>query len=168
MPRTCPDCGSDLRAEDILGITLDVCPECAGIWFDDGELLKLKELGDEAIDVVEGETAPTQEGEPKKSTRMCPDCGTALDEYSYLYTTKVELDACPNCNGTWVQEGELGAMRTALEAARSTPENEHMMRTLDHQLKLIEAEQRHRETLERHHLITRVLRVLAMRRPYVS
>jgi hypothetical protein len=33
----CPKCGADLKTEDYLGIQIDRCPECLGIWFDAGE-----------------------------------------------------------------------------------------------------------------------------------
>lgn len=164
MARSCPDCGTELRSEDILGITLDVCPDCAGIWFDDGELLKLKELGDDAIDEVEDDVVPTKSEKGEGAKKMCPDCGTGLEEFSYLYTTTVKLDSCPTCAGTWVQDGELVAMRTALEAARTSPENPHLMRTIRHQLDVVADEAEHQGFLDRHRRIARFLRVLSMRR----
>ena len=37
----CPKCGADLRHEDMHGIQVDQCPECHGIWFDQGETEQL-------------------------------------------------------------------------------------------------------------------------------
>jgi uncharacterized protein len=38
----CPRCtASDLRERDHEGVTVDVCPECRGVWLDRGELEKL-------------------------------------------------------------------------------------------------------------------------------
>lgn len=34
----CPKCGADLKTETFHGIQVDRCPECHGIWFDDGEI----------------------------------------------------------------------------------------------------------------------------------
>ncbi len=176
MARTCPDCGCDLKSEEILGISLDVCPTCAGIWFDDGELLKLKDLGEDALDEAEGvfqpEGSEESEGKPEAtsapSTRMCPCCGNAMDEFSYLYTSKVKLDSCPICLGTWVDEGELNAMREELARARQHPENKQLMRTLEHQLKVIAETSAHHDTVERHRRVARFLRVFNMRRPQVD
>ncbi|HVZ77122.1 MAG TPA: zf-TFIIB domain-containing protein [Gemmatimonadaceae bacterium] len=37
----CPRCGKDLREEKHEHITIDVCPDCHGAWFDAGELALL-------------------------------------------------------------------------------------------------------------------------------
>ena len=34
----CPRCGADLQAQMLRGIHLERCPECHGVWLDDGEL----------------------------------------------------------------------------------------------------------------------------------
>jgi uncharacterized protein len=39
----CPVCRSELRALDRLGIEIDTCPQCRGVWLDRGELDKLLE-----------------------------------------------------------------------------------------------------------------------------
>lgn len=176
MARVCPDCGCELKSEEILGIGLDVCPTCAGIWFDDGELLKLKDLGEDALDEAEGRLQPEgseeKEAEPQAtaapSPRKCPCCQNAMEEFSYLYTSKVKLDSCPMCLGTWVDEGELNAMREALATARQHPENKSLMRTLEHQLKVIAETSAHKDTVERHRRVARFLRVFTMHRPQVD
>jgi hypothetical protein len=37
----CPKCGADLHTETFHGIQVDRCPECHGIWLDNGELALL-------------------------------------------------------------------------------------------------------------------------------
>lgn len=39
----CPRCGADLREVTRGHITLDLCPECGGTWFDAGEVELLRE-----------------------------------------------------------------------------------------------------------------------------
>lgn len=34
----CPKCGGHLTTADLHGVQIDQCPDCAGIWFDAGEL----------------------------------------------------------------------------------------------------------------------------------
>ncbi len=170
MPRACPDCRTDLRSEEILGICLDVCPQCAGIWFDDGELLKLKELGDVAIEEVEDEIVPDKKdgAHTKASKRMCPDCGAGMEEFSYIYASQVKLDSCGNCYGTWIHEGELTAMRRALEDSRMQAENPQLMRAIEHQLVALDLEEKHKQFLDRHRTVTRVMRTFMFRRPSIS
>lgn len=161
MARHCPDCKTLLEAEDILGIQLDVCPKCAGIWFDDGELLKLKELGDAEMAEVDDAFVPadgeTTRGDPK---RLCPDCDLALQEFAYLYTSNVKLDSCEGCHGTWVEHGELRAMQAALATARDHAVNP----AVAHQVLAIQDESAHADFLTRHRTIARALKVISLRR----
>ena len=34
----CPKCGRDLKERDFEDVKIDVCPECHGIWLDQGEI----------------------------------------------------------------------------------------------------------------------------------
>ena len=38
----CPKCGADLKEASMHGVTVDICSECSGIWFDAGELDQLQ------------------------------------------------------------------------------------------------------------------------------
>ena len=38
----CPHDKSEMQPQDIMGLTLDVCDECKGIWLDQGEIAALK------------------------------------------------------------------------------------------------------------------------------
>ena len=57
-------------------------------------------------------------------------------------------------------------MEHALREAREAGENPQMMRTVMHQIKVLELEEEHRVGAERHLRLQRFLRVLSMRRPY--
>jgi predicted Zn-ribbon and HTH transcriptional regulator len=39
----CPKCGARLHSEDLWGVTVDRCEECAGLWLDPGELEQVVE-----------------------------------------------------------------------------------------------------------------------------
>ncbi len=41
----CPKCGNDLVTEEYHGVEIDRCMECNGMWFDAGEVDKLKDDG---------------------------------------------------------------------------------------------------------------------------
>lgn len=168
MSRQCPDCKIPLRTEEILGIALDVCPDCAGIYFDDGEMVKLKDMGDDVFSEVDDQVVP--EGEPvpteRTTNRMCPACKFGMEEYAYLYTSKVRLDSCPKCHGTWVEHGELKAMESALSTARTTAENPSLLRTLDHQLEIAKELSAHEQRMARSRYVQRFMRVLLTRPPH--
>ena len=40
----CPKCGIDLENIKKFDVELDVCPDCKGLWFDDGELERVIEM----------------------------------------------------------------------------------------------------------------------------
>jgi uncharacterized protein len=102
---------------DFRGIHLDDCPQCGGVWFDDGELNELKNLGDElAMASLEDRAVPAgcvQVVEQK--SKMCPVCNERLTPFKYMYTSELVLDECDNCFGVWVQDGELEKMAAVLE-----------------------------------------------------
>ena len=37
----CPNCGMQLQETVLKEVTVDICPGCQGVWFDEGELAKL-------------------------------------------------------------------------------------------------------------------------------
>lgn len=45
----CPKCGADLTEQTLKGVTVDVCPECKGLWLDAGELELLGKVRDSAM-----------------------------------------------------------------------------------------------------------------------
>lgn len=42
-PRNCPDDGGVMRKELVLGVVIDRCPTCRGVWLDAGELKRVRE-----------------------------------------------------------------------------------------------------------------------------
>lgn len=116
MARTCPDCKIILSAKDFHNVKIDACSNCAGIFFDEGEVNTLRLDGNAVLTEVEDAIVPAVEkaefGEP---TRHCPSCTTAMDKYRYLYNSPVMLDSCGKCGGVWVQDGELEQMRQILD-----------------------------------------------------
>jgi Zn-finger nucleic acid-binding protein len=41
----CPKCGGDLKERDFQDFKVDVCPECHGIWLDQGEIDLINRAG---------------------------------------------------------------------------------------------------------------------------
>jgi Zn-finger nucleic acid-binding protein len=95
----CPRCNGQMVIEDYMGIEVDKCRSCKGMWLD---LIELDELEDKAYaeDALKGQviyrTAP--------STLKCPKCGKVMKKFNYkLYD--VELDYCEE-HGYWLDKGE--------------------------------------------------------------
>jgi Zn-finger nucleic acid-binding protein len=116
MARDCPECNIEMVVETVSDVQLDVCPACAGTWFDPAELRVLLTRDPLAMSVVEDKAAPAVEQKNTgPSLRRCPACKMPLEQYHYLYHSPVVLDACPDCGGFWVEDGELSRMQTWLD-----------------------------------------------------
>lgn len=109
----CPRDGTELTRVEILGLELDKCHKCDGIWCDRGELERLRDSKVEGIEEVlerkYGDPA-FHEGAVEDHMR-CPRCGDArLLRHHYTYVCPVAIDRCERCMGIWLDDGELNAI----------------------------------------------------------
>jgi Zn-finger nucleic acid-binding protein len=112
--RECPRCWKPLEAEtrDAVGpdVTVDVCPECDGLYLDEGEILRI--TGD--IDLHRLLTDYL--GADADGELVCPSCGGIMDaEYLEVEDgeAEVEVDVCLDCHGIWCDAGELEAVASS-------------------------------------------------------
>jgi Zn-finger nucleic acid-binding protein len=116
----CPSCPIDLQQVSFEGVVIDLCPSCAGIWFDQGELGKIKSSSIHALAELDDLASEFEERAEAQLSKICPRDGTSLTPYFFLHTTNIELDWCPNCNGIWVEDGELAKINELVEERRRT------------------------------------------------
>jgi Zn-finger nucleic acid-binding protein len=92
------------------GETVDRCPRCRGLWFDAGELESMVGLvrlyTDVRLDEDDIDTIPEVE---RSRNLACPDDGERLDEKDI--GQGFVIDVCPSCQGIWLDDGELLAIR---------------------------------------------------------
>jgi len=96
-----------MESQKIKDVEIDVCRNCAGIWFDQDELRKAKDQTDPDMNWMDFEIWK-KEDKFKFSQKpvQCPKC--KLDMVIIDYNkTNVEIDYCPKCQGTWLDEGEF-------------------------------------------------------------
>jgi Zn-finger nucleic acid-binding protein len=100
-------------------VTVDVCKQCAGVFFDEGEINRLRLDGNNAMVELEDAIVPSDAHVEfkvlKETPRACPNCRNPMDKMRYLYNSPVMLDSCSKCGGVWVEDGELRSMRDVLE-----------------------------------------------------
>lgn len=113
MTRTCPDCRYPMVTECHHDVDIDLCRNCAGIWFDADELRRLVAADPIVLPALEARVFPrvTQQKVQASQRGSCPSCNGLLHVYHYQYDSPIELDACAGCGGFWVQEGELEKMQ---------------------------------------------------------
>lgn len=104
----CVKCEGTLERVEVGGVTLDQCSECAGIWFDGGELERV--LGMKRLD---GLKRPTKKNATHDQMRgKCPRCGGAGPLVRVASTTSdIHIDTCAVCGGRWLDGGEIGILR---------------------------------------------------------
>ncbi len=107
----CPRCWVEMKKEemDVLGpnVIIDICPKGHGTWFDNNELKKI--LGDRKL----ADYLTKHIGTKSESKLVCPRCGGLMD---LEYAEDVEIDVCLNCNGAWLDGGELERLKDKSEA----------------------------------------------------
>ena len=96
----CPNCQNILEAKNYLGIPMDVCPKCGGMWLDQNEL---DQLEDQAYD--EDDSKGSLDFDVTESKRVCPKCQAKLKEFNYRLDD-VKLEFCPNGDGYFLDKGE--------------------------------------------------------------
>ena len=116
----CPRCFSELVVVEAKQVELDWCPDCGGVWFDEGEaelLLGRKRPLSELF------TAPDETTDP---VLKCPRCSERLTKVSL---GKTLLDKCPRGHGIWFDRGEITSLKEASEDEESKRIVEYLIET---------------------------------------
>jgi len=104
----CPRDGAELKTEREQGIQVDRCPACRGAWYDYDELAAL-----ESTVAGEEQRLGTIEYAKHESTLLCPVCDAPMHAFNYR-AYNLELDACAEGHGWWLDAGESERVRTIM------------------------------------------------------
>jgi len=116
----CPRCETPLKKMKLGEVAIDRCPACEGMWLDQGELEKLKDLEDPDLAWMDFDLWKHPElfrFENKPSD--CPSCERKMVAVDY-HDSGTTVDYCPHCKGTWLDRGQFGALIAALEKELET------------------------------------------------
>ena len=110
--RVCPRCTDALLTEiDYAHEKVDVCDGCGGIYFDVGEMRQLNQLVDDFFDVKLNELEIANvPGHERDFTPACPSCSAEMKPHQI---GQVWVDQCPECEGLWLDQGEVSALRVS-------------------------------------------------------
>jgi Zn-finger nucleic acid-binding protein len=101
----CPRCHEVMIVLELKGVEIDYCPECGGIWLDEGELEMLLEDADEKNRVL---SALSVLDRPADEPRTCPTCSKAMEKVVCSSGGKdIVIDRCRKMHGLWFDRGEL-------------------------------------------------------------
>ena len=105
---TCPR--DEVPAEEVIERTpsgevmLDLCPECAGVWLDGGELARL--AGERNMEIH----LASRRGSP--SEVVCPRCTAEMTQKEFL---GILVEVCVLCAGVWLDQAELEQLQIAYQ-----------------------------------------------------
>lgn len=99
----CPVCKEPMIILELNKVEIDYCPNCSGIWLDEGELELLY-----SIDQSEEELKKLfhQLSSTKEKSYKCPICRKYMVKTQFK-DSDVILDICPQNHGIWFDKGEL-------------------------------------------------------------
>lgn len=164
-PRLCPDCHVSLHPTAFHTLSLDVCPRCAGIWFDGGEFANLRAMGPNLLTELERSAVPEIRRQDQGThDRWCPVCPRPLDRFAFATDSPISVDVCPECQGTWIPDGELERMETWTRLRRLPGFNRAPQPDVDPGGDLADIVQAHEVFLERAHALAALFRACGTRR----
>ena len=102
----CPKCRKAMEFYKAYGVTFESCVCCHGLWLYKGELKKLKDKIDagswgnlrwmnDEVNAIENTSAMT-------SNRICPQCKDCQLISTHFGNSKMIIDWCKRCHGTWL------------------------------------------------------------------
>jgi Zn-finger nucleic acid-binding protein len=104
----CPVCKNLMIVVEHEKIELDYCVNCAGVWFDSGELeLFLETMNLEKNSLSPGTLLSSPEAKTAEKKRKCPICAKKMRKAAIGEEPKVLLDACTKGDGLWFDGGEV-------------------------------------------------------------
>lgn len=113
MPeRICPVCEVPMKSRSDADITMDVCPQCGGVYLEEGELNAMATgvSGD-----IEHLTADDIDNDDRFPNRHCPNCrAVTMRKMELVGYSGVVFDYCESCHGFFLDRGELHTMNKEL------------------------------------------------------
>jgi Zn-finger nucleic acid-binding protein len=105
----CPLGHGALQQDSHAGIEVAVCDICGGEWLQRDQLAALERATVNDPMVLAG----TLEYDANPGERRCPSCAKNMYEFDYR-ANPLEIDACPDGHGYWLDGGEESRVREAI------------------------------------------------------
>lgn len=121
----CPICKKSLETTIFYGISVDYCPKCLGIFFEEDELRLAKDKKDKDLNWLDIDLWKKDTSfKISPGQKLCPACRLPLYEVNYgnseIHLVKsakggaakpqfngVKVDLCNLCRGIWLDRGEF-------------------------------------------------------------
>ena len=101
----CPKCRSDMVQVAIDGTEIDRCSTCHGLWFDAGELEKMRNR--QAAEVLDVGDISVGKQQNEIEYYRCPRCAGPMNRLVDPQQTHIWFEQCDSCHGSFFDAGEL-------------------------------------------------------------
>jgi PAT family beta-lactamase induction signal transducer AmpG len=101
----CPKCRSDMEQIEIDGTEIDRCSSCHGLWFDAGELSKIRSKETAAILDIGDVSVGKKQNEIERY--RCPRCAGPMNRLVDPDQPHIWFERCGSCRGSFFDAGEL-------------------------------------------------------------
>ena len=122
----CSGCGGGLRETQYLGVDIEICLNCGGVWLEDGRLKELIDSARRGLPAKSVENAtrfkPRYRLSSEDQARIvkCPWCIGILRPVNYTSSSGVAIYSCINNHGVWVPKDNLERLLLFLNVWEST------------------------------------------------
>ena len=106
----CPKCRSDMRTLEIDGIEIDRCERCQGLWFDAGEVERLRSRN--AAQTIDTGDASSGRAWDRIESYRCPRCGGSMAAVVDATQRHIRYETCTHCHGSYFDAGEFADLAT--------------------------------------------------------
>ena len=138
----CPCCGCLMSVRELIGIGINECPECNGIWVPGTKIKVLInraiEAREQAKDSADEPASPRVKGanpsQQRVQYRKCPVCESSMARRNFNKTSGIIIDRCHE-HGTWLDADELEEIAGFILSGGRPRAEEAMRRQAEHDAK---------------------------------
>ena len=98
------------------GVLVDFCKSCEGVFLDFGEIVELAKDGTKLKKKVKKIQTGDKQKDHEQSVYVCPNCEFDMEEREYAFDSGVYVDWCQNCDGMYLNKGELRELKSYLSS----------------------------------------------------
>lgn len=121
MVHSCPICKIALTDKVYDRAAFSECSQCAGIWITQDNLKQLEYENVNDLVQIDLQNVPIKPANLPTNTLTCPKCSDEMEQFHFMVDTPIMLNRCSDCEGLWIDDGELTQMAEAIQAAYQPP-----------------------------------------------
>jgi Zn-finger nucleic acid-binding protein len=122
MVHSCPICKVALTDKVYDRVAFLECSQCAGIWIIQADLKQLEYENVNDLVQIDLQNVPVKSANHLPTNALtCPKCSGDMEQFHFMVDTPIILNRCSDCEGLWIDDGELAQMAAAIQAAYQPP-----------------------------------------------